>query len=837
MNNSKMISFGTSIRNSKCDEEIAISKVLDGIMNGVWKDNVEIIRSYREKMNGLDKSSAEYLHLEDEKSSRKSSLPWFNMGLFNDGIRKRDTAKESIGLIIDLDHVNDPESLKEKIKTDSRVFFAFVSPSGDGLKIGFMFDKHVQDAQVYSRIYKAFSAEFAQQYNVETDKTSDISRACFVSYDPAIFIADQCDIIVTENYEKEVGAVGSAHITKSSKPVNIIIDGTVKNELNEMAEYVVPQNYDEWVNTAFSLNNYGEDGREAFLIVSRNNETYRDPDEVINRKFDSCRNPSIPIGYFINLARSGGYEGQVSRNFLSSYCEGDLFLLPVGTDINSFFFPDEKRSQALLFNEIGFRKTAAVNSDVIKRHKDDYLVFSNGVWKQVTKSEIERRVRAYTVEMVKGCYYKDPEIKRLCNFVQNSVEEWDEELARKHLTLPYYLIITRSYIYKIDSESLQITREANKGQYYNFLALPDFDIDIENIDPGSFLTGISEIDDFLVSVSMNDTAWIKVIQEIVGYAVLYGFIEPKIYFGIGSGSNGKSVFTDLIKAVVGHNNVKTIEFGDFDTCNIAAMEECFINIPSELSIKKTLKDEILKALADGNTLSANEKYLRPRNVNPVGKLFAFTNTLPTVFDSTDGFWRRSVVIPFDMKIKEDDRNKKDKKYFSILFDKHQQELRMWALNGLMRLIKQRGVHSKCDRIYSTSTTYRDASNSVALYIKQLAEDIKLLMDSPTELHSDEDISIYTFHNRDNDMKYQGRFHNDRLSFEIKFVFYRYKYFCSNENCHPFGKKTFIAKLKELCERSNFELEIEYKRSNGTERLYFNAIQLWESHLSDIARKD
>ena len=63
----------------------------------------------------------------------------------------------------------------------------FKSPSGDGLKLLFRLQERITDSSYYTQFYKWFCRSFAAQHlitGVVDLKTSDVSRCCFVSFDP-----------------------------------------------------------------------------------------------------------------------------------------------------------------------------------------------------------------------------------------------------------------------------------------------------------------------------------------------------------------------------------------------------------------------------------------------------------------------------------------------------------------------------------------------------------------------------------------------------------------------------------------------------------------------------
>lgn len=120
----------------------------------------------------------------------KKQLPYFVCGIFNPPYRKNENFAYAEYFIIDIDHLSDKEididQLSDKLIEDPRVLLLFKSPGENGLKILFHLKERCYDPAIYSLFYKTFARQFAIQYNIEQVvdyRTSDVSRACFISMD------------------------------------------------------------------------------------------------------------------------------------------------------------------------------------------------------------------------------------------------------------------------------------------------------------------------------------------------------------------------------------------------------------------------------------------------------------------------------------------------------------------------------------------------------------------------------------------------------------------------------------------------------------------------------
>jgi hypothetical protein len=144
------------------------------------------------------------VHSIDENRYRqlKKQLPYVVCGIFNPPYRRTENLGWINHFIIDIDHIGDKEldlaAIKSKICTDSRVKMVFISPSEDGLKVLFQLSEKCYDAGRFSLFYKLFARTFSTQYQLEqvTDnRTSDATRACFISFDPEAYFNPEAETV------------------------------------------------------------------------------------------------------------------------------------------------------------------------------------------------------------------------------------------------------------------------------------------------------------------------------------------------------------------------------------------------------------------------------------------------------------------------------------------------------------------------------------------------------------------------------------------------------------------------------------------------------------------
>lgn len=145
----------------------------------------------------------------------KKQLPYFVCAAFNPPFRRKENFAYADCFMIDIDHLSakglNLGEVRKTVNADTRVAMSFVSPSRDGLKVMFRLKNRCYDAGLYSIFYKDFLKRFSTEYHLEQvvdTVTCDVTRACFLSYDPEAFYREESDKVALEDYVDENNPVG-----------------------------------------------------------------------------------------------------------------------------------------------------------------------------------------------------------------------------------------------------------------------------------------------------------------------------------------------------------------------------------------------------------------------------------------------------------------------------------------------------------------------------------------------------------------------------------------------------------------------------------------------------
>lgn len=255
----------------------------------------------------------------------------------------------------------------------------------------------------------------------------------------------------------------------------------------------------------------------------------------------------------------------------------------------------------------------------------------------------------------------------------------------------------------------------------------------------------------------------KVMQKILSEYMGYVFIRPgklKLERALvlhGTGSNGKSVLFEVINALLGRENTSSFSIQhltDHSGYTRAMIGNKLLNYTSEMNGK--LDTALFKQLVSGEPVEARLPYGIPFILTNYAKLIFNCNQLPHEVEKSPGFYRRFLILPFEVTIEEKEKdvdlaNKIIRAELSGVFN--------WVLAGLKRLLLQG------DFTFSQS-------------VEDQREKFKRQTDNVLTFLDDENYIKSNIH-----------------STSLKVLFSHYKDFCNSNNFNACSSRTFNDSLK------------------------------------------
>ena len=218
-----------------------------------------------------------------------------------------------------------------------------------------------------------------------------------------------------------------------------------------------------------------------------------------------------------------------------------------------------------------------------------------------------------------------------------------------------------------------------------------------------------------LSVSLPDKSAQDVLSEYIGYVFAPNLKLEKTLFLYGSGANGKSVFFEIISALLGTQNVSSYSIDNLCEQNgyyRAMISNKLLNYSSEIG--KRFEVDKFKQLCSGEPVEARLPYGEPFQIRNYARLVFNANQLPKDIEQTTAYFRRFLIIPFSETIPHE---RQDIELSKKIIDNELSGVFNWVLRGLDRIVKQKAF-SRCDAAAKELEQYRRESDSVEMFIDE-----------------------------------------------------------------------------------------------------------------------
>jgi len=293
-------------------------------------------------------------------------------GIFS--IRKDDGLLKHSGLLtLDFDHVEDVAELKLKLLQDEylETELIYVSPSGDGIKCIIKIDLSIGTHEEY---FEGVANYIKATHFIGIDESGkNVSRACFLCYDPDVYINpkylgegipeptkpfDPNEWRTKPTQKSEQKAKGTPVTNDTTSHVDELIQQIESRRID------LTNAYSDWIKIGFAFaDQFGEQGREYFHRISQMHSNYSR--EECDRQYTNClksNGSGVGIGTFFQVCKNEGITYAIKRE------------VKVATKIN----------QVPVFSESVYPQLPHFLSNVIRvgktpAEKDTLLIGSIGV--------------------------------------------------------------------------------------------------------------------------------------------------------------------------------------------------------------------------------------------------------------------------------------------------------------------------------------------------------------------------------------------------------------------------------------------------------------------------
>lgn len=209
----------------------------------------------------------------------------------------------------------------------------------------------------------------------------------------------------------------------------------------------------------------------------------------------------------------------------------------------------------------------------------------------------------------------------------------------------------------------------------------------------------------------------KTLYEILAYCLLPDYPIHIIIANIGTGRNGKSQYTKIIERFIGKENTTSAELDSLikERFESAKLHKKLVCLMGETNFGTMTQTSLLKKLCGGDLISYEYKNKMPFTDVNYAKIIINTNSLPATSDTTDGFFRRWLILNWHNNFEESGKD-----VFERIPLEEYPCLARKCLNRLVSLL-HRGRFLQQGSIDDRKERYILASNPLSIFLKERCE--------------------------------------------------------------------------------------------------------------------
>lgn len=231
---------------------------------------------------------------------------------------------------------------------------------------------------------------------------------------------------------------------------------------------------------------------------------------------------------------------------------------------------------------------------------------------------------------------------------------------------------------------------------------------------------------FISEISDDEPRREEVLQTIAGYTLIPDCRYQKIFVLLGAGSNGKSVYLEILQALFGSQNISVVSpTGLTQEFQRIKLKDSLLNIGKDVSPDFSTGEirEWLLQISDGTLIQACYKGQTHITFEPRCKLIYSMNKAP-VASVIEGLNRRLHFIQFPCSFVDfpDPENRRQKQKDINIISKLRSELPgifNWAYDGY-KLLNAVGYFTDTPEQEEITTQFEETSDPISVFCKEYA---------------------------------------------------------------------------------------------------------------------
>lgn len=205
------------------------------------------------------------------------------------------------------------------------------------------------------------------------------------------------------------------------------------------------------------------------------------------------------------------------------------------------------------------------------------------------------------------------------------------------------------------------------------------------------------------------------LQEFVG-ACLFARATAyeKVLILLGPGGNGKSQFLDIARSIFPTGSLAALppqKWGD--KFSIEQLAGKLANFVDEIPEREITSQAVFKGIVSGQPTVAERKYRENVDFRPIAGHLWSANALFSTTDTSDGFFRRFLVVPFNWKPTAQEARVDIGRHIGRT---EKRALVSWAIDGYVRLLAQGGKFTVPGVVAERTAAWTAEADRVRLFL-------------------------------------------------------------------------------------------------------------------------
>ncbi len=734
---------GFSSASAKTPRTLGIGTALREIASVLYADKITAMRTL------LKNNPATY-------SEAKKTLPAFVWGGEFSGRGIKSLLKPSGVLCLDFDHLQDVDRTFDRLTADPYVWFAFISPSGAGIKAGFHANGIGGDDE-HKKFFRAAANYVQITHGLMADESGkDISRLCFVSCDPLIYVADNPQDFDIEKwlpapkeakvYQLPGEKIDSVRRRYGTKVLETCCSKIASAPLGERNSTRIKYGR---LAGGFCASGCMDEGEALTALLAAAESNTQDPPaarrDIEGAFADGLKNPLEPE----LRAERCGVGGEDKQPEIKDIPDDK---------IRKFLFQNQA-GDASLFRELFVGKYLYDHADAIWFRWCGHYYEPDRT--QAVINDFSAVVRAYAKYLTKVS-------AQVNEAAQSGQKNPGAENLERALRKRVEQLQTFRRVLDVLNFAKSFPDMATDGNQWDsdplLFCCQNGVIDLRTGDfragkPDDMCRRHSEVafdpaadcpawNRFLSEI-LVDEELVQFMQRLCGYMITGETREEVFPIFFGHGANGKTKFVEALKGVMsayaGTLSVASLmktgqdQAAGAPRADIAKLAGKRLVSASESDEGHRLNVGFVKNATGGDALCARSPFGRHEvDFTPSHKLVMLTNFKPKVPPDDFALWRRILLVPFNMSFVDAPKAPNERKKDDRLAEKLKAEypgILAWCVEGC-REWQRRGLCPP-DSVINSTSDYRRENDSISDFITACCQlsgsvQIKVMFDAYTE---------------------------------------------------------------------------------------------------------